>query len=172
MRFDQFQDLKELLADAEEFRVYSFNQGDDFAIWSKGGVCDAISIDWIRRYLISKKKRFDDPKYEAGFFYNSPGRQKLGTKHILLSHLYRDAKEEARSNLPKGSTQWSGEAFHKLAKGYHSNEARASRKAAKQATANESGLERLQAKIAGKPVSDPIRANRLGPLTGFPRLQL
>ena len=129
------------------FRVYSFNQGDDFAIWSKGGVCDAISIDWIRRYLISKKKRFDDPKYEAGFFYNSPGRQKLGTKHILLSHLYRDAKEEARSNLPKGSTQWSGEAFHKLAKGYHSNEARASRKAAKQATANESGLERLQAKL-------------------------
>jgi hypothetical protein len=132
----------ELLEKAKKANVYPFNQGDDWTIWRKGGVCDAISIDWIRRQLLSKKP-FNDNKFKLGWMgLGQPGRSKLSQKHVNMSHLFREAKQE---QLVISDKDWVQPTFDKFTEKY--NRKYENVKDGKRT----SGLENLQAELGYDP---------------------
>jgi hypothetical protein len=155
MNFLKYTNTNGLLEAALGHRLYSFEQGDDWknVRFGGGGVCTAISIDWIRRKTL-KKKTFGNPKYAAGFPWNEPGRQKLGAKHRFLQDTFQSEKEKAiKANPKKGDLfdseqRWAQPAIDSLALAYNTNPDRQARKTAKNSTES-SGFEKLKAKVPG-----------------------
>jgi hypothetical protein len=153
--FSKCKSVSEILELAKNQRAFHFDQGQDWwnIQWSGSGACDVIALDWIRRKLLGKRS-LGDKKYETGYFWNGPGRQKLGRKHVLLHRLFQDAKVEALQEAPVSLLSGRKEidvqnAFNKVAKKYNEDSDRQKRKLAKGEGAKLSGFERLLASSPG-----------------------
>ncbi|WP_158501513.1 YopT-type cysteine protease domain-containing protein [Vitiosangium sp. GDMCC 1.1324] len=152
MDYSKYTSTKTLLAAALPVRSFFFDQGKDWVnVRWHGGVCDAATLDWVRRKAFNKRS-LGSKKYETGWIWNGEDRRKLGAKHVLLSQIFREEVTAAVKKAPKlgglmfgqsGAAKAQTEAYQGFVARFHGNAARKERKAKKGIVQLESGFEKM-----------------------------
>jgi hypothetical protein len=77
-KFDQRRNSAiKIKSDYQAYCVYDWYQGTETGVWKSGGICAAMSMDWLRRKF-QGLKNFNDPKYADAS--KSPGSFSLQSK--------------------------------------------------------------------------------------------